>query len=47
MGTTLKAKDGTSVDPFSFELVENTLPTVHVVPVKLKRKPILVWTAFP
>jgi hypothetical protein len=35
-GTTLKAKDGTSVDPFSLELVENTLPTVHVVPGKIQ-----------
>ena len=35
-GTTLKAKDGTSVDPFSLELVENTLPTVHVVPGKIE-----------
>ena len=35
-GTTLKAKDGTSVDPFTQELVENTLPTVHVIPGKIE-----------
>ena len=32
----MKAKDGTSVDPFTQELVENTLPTVHVIPGKIE-----------
>ena len=35
-GTTLQAKDGTNVQSFSQELVENTLPTVHVIPGKIE-----------
>ena len=35
-GTSLKAKDGTEVKPFTLELVENTLPTVHVIPGKIE-----------
>ena len=35
-GTALKAKDGTSVQSFTQELVENTLPTVHVIPGKIE-----------
>ena len=35
-GTVLKAKDGTNVQPFTQELVENTLPTVHVIPGKIE-----------
>lgn len=34
--TLLRAKDGTLVDPFYLENVENTLPTVHVIPGKIE-----------